>query len=94
MTSLPACFYKNFLDDLSVCSVVFYSSDWSLPGSSVHANSWARIPRSVAIPSPGNLSDPGIKPVFPALVGVFFTTEPTGKPSLLFAGGIKFKLIN
>ena len=66
----------------SVCWVVFCSADWSLLGSSVHANSWARRPRWVAIPSPGDLSDPGIKPVSPALVGVFFTTEPTGKPHI------------
>ena len=31
-------------------------------------------------PFPGNLSDPGIKPEFPALAGRFFTTEPPGKP--------------
>ncbi|MES7570314.1 hypothetical protein U6W33_12180, partial [Cutibacterium acnes] len=34
-------------------------------------------------PSPGDLSDPGIEPVFlasPALAGRFFTTEPPGKP--------------
>ena len=33
--------------------------------------------------SPGNLLDPGIKsgsPMFPALIGRFFTTEPPGKP--------------
>ena len=36
------------------------------------------------IPPPGDLPDPGIKPVSlmsPALVGRFFTTEPPGKPS-------------
>ena len=34
-------------------------------------------------PSPGDLSDPGIKPAFPvapALAGEFFTTEPPRKP--------------
>ena len=31
-------------------------------------------------PSPGDLLDPGIEPVFPALAGRFFTTEPPGKP--------------
>ena len=29
---------------------------------------------------PGDLPDPGIKPMFPVLVGGFFTTEPLGKP--------------
>ena len=37
---------------------------------------WSRLP----FPSPGYLLDPGIKLVFPALVGRFFTTEPPGKP--------------
>ena len=32
------------------------------------------------LPSPGDLPDPGIKPVSPALVCGFFTTEPPGKP--------------
>ena len=35
------------------------------------------------LPTPGDLSDPGIKPRSPALAGVFFTTEPPGKPSVL-----------
>ena len=30
--------------------------------------------------SPGDLPDPGIEPVSPALAGGFFTTEPPGKP--------------
>ena len=28
----------------------------------------------------GQLPDPGIEPMSPALVGEFFTTEPSGKP--------------
>ena len=30
-------------------------------------------------PSPGDLPDPGIKPVSPALAGGVFTAEPSGK---------------
>ena len=40
---------------------------------------WSGLP----YPPPGDLSDPGIKPVSPvspALAGGFFTTEPPGKP--------------
>ena len=38
---------------------------------------WNGLP----LPSPGDLSDPGIKPVCPALAAGFsFTTEPPGKP--------------
>ena len=33
-------------------------------------------------PTPGNLPNPGIEPVSPALAGGFFTTEPPGKPRL------------
>jgi len=35
-------------------------------------------------PSPGDLPDPGIEPMSPALAGGFFfflATEPTGKPN-------------
>ena len=33
-------------------------------------------------PPPGDLTDPGIKPVSSALAGTFFTIEPPGKPVL------------
>ena len=48
------------------------------PGSSVHGipqEYWSGLP----LPSPGDLSDPGLKPTSPALVGGFFTTESPGK---------------
>ena len=34
----------------------------------------------VAIPSLGDLPDPGIEPMSPALAEGFFATEPPGKP--------------
>ena len=37
---------------------------------------WSGLP----FPSAGDLPDPGIKAVSPALIGRFFTTEPPGKP--------------
>ena len=40
---------------------------------------WSGLP----FPSSGDLSDPGIQPVFPALAGRFFTTEPPGKPIVI-----------
>ena len=40
---------------------------------------WSGLP----FPSPGDLPNPGIKPGSPALVGVFFTTEPPRKPRIL-----------
>ena len=39
---------------------------------------WSGFP----FPSPGDLSNPGIKPLSPAFAGSFFTTEPTRKPHL------------
>ena len=37
---------------------------------------WSGLP----LPSPEDLSDPGIEPAFLALAGGFFTTESPGKP--------------
>ena len=34
----------------------------------------------LSFPSPGDLPSSGIKAMFPALAGRFFTVEPTGKP--------------
>jgi len=53
--------------------------DGSLPGSSVHGMFQARKLEWVAI-SQGELPEPGIKPMPPALAGRFFTAEPPGKP--------------
>ena len=36
------------------------------------------------LPSPGNLPDPGFKPLSPALAGGFLITEPPGKPQVSF----------
>ena len=54
--------------------------DYHLPGSSVHGISQAGILEWLLFPSPGDLPDPGSKPVSPALAGGFFTTEPRGRP--------------
>ena len=48
----------------------------SPPGPSVHGISQARILEWVALSSLGDLPNPGIKPMFPALADEFFTTEP------------------
>ena len=37
---------------------------------------WGGLP----FPSPGELPDPGIKPISPTLAGRIFTTQPPGKP--------------
>ena len=40
---------------------------------------WSGLP----LPPPGDLPDPGIEPVSPALAAGFFTIEPPGKPNLV-----------
>ena len=49
-------------------------------GSSVLEFSQVRELEWVVISSPGDLSDPVIKPASPALAGGFFTSETSGKP--------------
>ena len=61
------------------CPTLWDTMDCSLLGSSVHGIFQARMLKWVAIPSPGDLPDPGIKPASPALTGGLFTTEPPGK---------------
>ena len=39
---------------------------------------WSGLP----LPPPGDLPDPGLKAVFPALPGRFFTTALPGKPCI------------
>ena len=65
------------------CPTLCSPMDCSPPGSSVHGifrpEHWSRLP----LPTPGDLPDPGIKPmslVSPALAGGFFTAVPPGKP--------------
>ena len=60
---------------LTLCSPM----DYGLPGSSSmgfpRQEYWSGLP----FPAPGDLPNPGTKPVSPALIGRFFTTEPPGK---------------
>ena len=48
-------------------------------------------------PPPGNLPNPSIEPMSPALAGRFFTTEPLGKPLTLpyqaYIVGMKMRTI-
>ena len=42
--------------------------------------SWQEYWSGLPFPPPGDLPDPGIEPMSPALAGEFFITEPPGKP--------------
>ena len=55
----------------------------SPPGSSVHGILQARIIEWLPFPSPGDLLDPGIKLVSPALADRFFTMEPPEESIML-----------
>ena len=52
----------------------------SLPGSSVHGIFQARYWSGLPFATPGDLPDPGIKPMSLSLAGGLFTAEPPGKP--------------
>ena len=65
------------------CPTLCVPMDCSLAGSSVHEFSRQQYWNGLPFPTPGNLHDPGIRPVSPALAGRFFTTETPGKPYFL-----------
>ena len=65
------------------CLTLCNHMDFSLPGSSIHGISQARILEWIAISFSRDLSNPGIKPnqicLVPCIAG-FFTPKPPGKP--------------
>ena len=58
-----------------LCNPMDCSCPASLSMGFSRPESWSELP----FPSPGDLSDPGIKATSPALAGRVFTTEPSGK---------------
>ena len=62
-----------------LCLTACNPMDCSPPGSSVHEIFQARILEWVAVPSPGDLPNPGIKPGSPALQADSLLTELQGK---------------
>ena len=65
-----------------LCLTLCDPMDYSLSGSSVHGIFQARVWSGLPFPSPGDLSDPGIKPTSPALQAEALPIEPPGKPNL------------
>ena len=59
-----------------LCLTLYDPRDCSLLDSSVHGISQAEYWSGWPFPSPGDLPNPGIKPMSPALADRFFTTEP------------------
>ena len=62
--------------------------DRSLPGSSVHGILQAGILEWVAIPSPGDLPNPGIEPRSPGLQADSLPAKPPGKPKKTGVGSL------
>ena len=63
---------------LQLCLTLWDPMSYSLQDSSVHGILQARILEWVAMPSSGDLPDPGMEPtslMSPALAGGFFTTS-------------------
>ena len=58
---------KNESEVAQSCPTLSNPIDCSLPGSTIRGIFQARILEWVAIPSPGDLPDPGIEPGSPAL---------------------------
>ena len=71
------CEVKVTQSCLTLCDLM----DRSSTGSSVHGSLQAGILEWVAIPSPGDLSDPWIKPGSPALQADSLPSVPPGKPA-------------
>ena len=67
---------------LTLCDLM----DSNLPSSSLHGVSKTRILEQVAISFSRGFTNPGIKPVSPALAGRFCTTEPSEKPWAIVHG--------
>ena len=75
-------------ESLQSCPALCDPMDYSPPGPTVPGLLQAGILEWVAMPSPEDLPDPGIKPAFlmsPALAGGFFTTDATWEPSFLLS---------
>ena len=72
-----ACVHAQSLS--KSCLTLCGPMDCSPPGSSIHGISQARILEWVAISSPEDLPDPGIKPRFPTFQADALTSEPPGK---------------
>ena len=72
---------------VELCPTLCNLMDCSLPGSSVHGDSPGKN-TGVGCPAPpGDLPDPGIKLLSPALAGGFFTTSTT-REALLYVNDI------
>ena len=70
---------------IKLCTTLCSSTDYSLPGFSIHGIFQAKILECVAISFSRESSQPRNRTHVSCLAGRFFTTEPPGKPSYLYS---------
>ena len=90
MLELPSFEFNNLLCyqlfwDISCLSYkigIVIATPWTVAYQAPPSMGFSRqeYGSGLPFPSPGVLSNPGIKPESPALAGRFFATEPPGKP--------------
>ena len=71
------------------CLILCNPMDCCPPGSSVYGISRQEYWSGLPFPSPGDLPNPEIKPMSPALAGRFFIAEPPGKATMEYYSAIK-----
>ena len=75
-----ACVYSYMYTQWNTCSAVILRTiahQCPLSTGFPRQESWSRLP----FPPPGDLPNPGVRPLSPALRGGFLTTGPPGKPN-------------
>ena len=75
---------------LQLCPILCDTMNCSLSAFSIHGILQARILEWVAMPSPGDLPNPGIEPRSPALQADSLPLEPQGKPKNTGVGSLSF----
>ena len=73
---------------LQSCLTLCDPMDRSPPGSSAHGNSPGEFWGGLPFPSPGDLSNPGIKPKSPTLQVDYVPSESPGKPKNTEVGSL------
>ena len=65
-----------------LCHVQFFETPWTVARQTPLSMGFPtqEYCSGLPFPSPGDLPNPGIEPVSPALAGGFFTAEPSGNP--------------
>ena len=80
--------HSSTVESFQSCLTLNHPIGCSPPGSSVHGILQARILEWVAMPSSRGSSQPRDRTHIPCIAGRFLTTEPPGKPRLMYSSPI------